>query len=90
VLAPDPVDCRVARSRDDPRARVGGSSVARPSLGCADESILHRVLGEVEVTEDAAEDRDRAGALVAVGAGEVLYDATSAVRMTTGRTSMWP
>ncbi len=55
-----------------------------------DEGVLHRVLGEVEITEDAAEDRDRARTLVAVGAGELLYDATSASRITIGRTSMWP
>jgi len=42
------------------------------------------------VAEDAAEDRDRAGTLVAVGARERLYEATSASRITTGRTSMWP
>jgi hypothetical protein len=48
-------------------------SVPRPPLGRADECVLHRVLGEVEVTEDAAEDRDRARALVAVGAGELFY-----------------
>jgi hypothetical protein len=48
-------------------------SFPRPPLGRADECVLHRVLGEVEVTEDAAEDRDRAGPLVAVGAGELFY-----------------
>ncbi len=58
-------------------------AVPRPALGRADEGVLDRVLGEVEVTEDAAEDRDRAGTLVAVGPlyidrAELLYDATSA------------
>ena len=61
-----------------------------PAFGGAKESVLYRVLGEVDITEDAAEDRDRAGALVAVGAGELLYEATSASRNTMGRTSMWP
>jgi hypothetical protein len=42
-------------------------------LGSADEGVLHRVLGEVEVTEDAAEDRDRAGTLVAVCPRELVY-----------------
>ena len=90
LLAADPVDRRVAGRRDDPGAGIARRSVARPALGRADEGVLHRVLGEVEVTEDAAEDRDRARTLVAVGAGDLLYDATSASRVTIGRTSMWP
>ena len=90
LLAADPVDRRVPRGRHDPRAGIAGNSLARPPLGSSHEGVLHRVLGEVEVTEDAAEDRDRAGALVAVGADELLYDATSASRITIGRTSMWP
>ena len=51
--------------------------VARPTLGRLHEGVLHRVLGEVEVTEDAAEDRDRAGALVAIGANELVYATVS-------------
>src|SRR3954454_17045161 len=73
LLAADPVDRRVPGRGHDPGARVAGSSVAWPPLRRPDEGVLHRVLGEVEVTEDAAEDRDRAGRLVAVGAGELLY-----------------
>ncbi len=65
-------------------------AVPRPALGRADEGVLDRVLGEVEVTEDAAEDRDRARAFVAVGPSELVYEATSASRITIGRTSMWP
>ena len=90
LLAADPVDGRVSRRRHDPRAGIGRSSLPRPSLGGPNEGVLHRVLGEVEVTEDAAEDRDRARPLVAVGADELLYEATSASRITIGRTSMWP
>ena len=90
LLAADAVDRPVARRGHYPRARIRGDAVTRPSLGGSDEGVLHRVLGEVEVTEDAAEDRDRASALVAVGAAELLYEATSASRMTMGRTSMWP
>ncbi len=73
LLAADPVDRRVAGRRHDPGAGIARRSVPRPALGRPDEGVLHRVLGEVEVTEDAAEDRDRAGALVAVGAGELFY-----------------
>jgi hypothetical protein len=43
------------------------------------------VLGEVEVAEDAAEDRDAAGSLVPVRTGEVVAQWT-----TTGRTSIVP
>src|SRR3954447_9073156 len=73
LLAADPVDRRVPGSRHDPRAGIARGSVARPALRRADEGVLHRVLGEVEVTENAAEDRDRAGPLVAVGARELVY-----------------
>src|SRR3954464_7164792 len=73
LLAADPVDRRVSSRRDDPGARIARRSVARPALRRADEGVLHRVLGEVEVTEDAAEDRDRAGPLIAVGARELVY-----------------
>ena len=60
LLAPDPVDRAVARRRDDPGA---AGSPATPSRGqrsaAIDEGVLDRVLGEVEVAEDAAEDRER-------------------------------
>ena len=84
---------RSPRSGPSSRSRrpdCAGTPRGRPALGRPDEGVLHRVLGEIEVTEDAAEDRDRAGTLVAVCAGELLYDATSASRITIGRTSMWP
>jgi hypothetical protein len=76
-LAADPVDRPIARRRDDPGARVARDAVPGPALGRPDEGVLNRVLGEIEVTEDAAEDRDRAGALVAVGACELLYATVS-------------
>jgi hypothetical protein len=72
-LAPDAVDCAVAGGGDNPRARVRWDAVARPALRGADEGVLDRVLGEVEVAENAAEDRDRAGALVAVGTCQLVY-----------------
>ena len=64
-----------------------------PSRGhrsAADEGVLHRVLGEVEVAEDATEDRNRAGPLVAIGASELLYAGVSTGYSTTGRTSIVP
>ena len=51
------------------------------------ERILHRVLGEIEVAEDAGEDGDAAGPLVPVGAVDRVYAPSSAVASTTGRIS---
>jgi hypothetical protein len=73
LLAPDPVDRAVARRRDDPRARVRGRAVARPPLERDRERVLHRVLGEIEIAEDAAENCDAASTLVTEGAGDVVY-----------------
>jgi hypothetical protein len=72
-LAADAVDRPVAGGRDDPRTRVRRDAVARPAFRGAYEGVLDRVLGEVEVAENAAEDRDRAGALVAVRADQLVY-----------------
>src|SRR3954453_17241113 len=66
LLAADPVDRRVPGRRHDPRAGIAAGSVPRAALRRADEGALRRVLGELEATEAAAEDRDRAGPLVAV------------------------
>jgi hypothetical protein len=77
LFAADPVDRPVPSGRHDPGAGVRRDSVAWPALRRLEERVLHRVLGEVEVTEDAAEDRDRAGALVAVGASELVYATVS-------------
>jgi hypothetical protein len=63
--------------------------VNRPALGGDDECILNRVLGEIEVTEDTAENRDAAGTLISIGAGELVY-APFPEWSTTGRTSIVP
>jgi hypothetical protein len=47
--------------------------VPRPPFGGDDERILNRVLGEIEVAEDAAENRDAACTLISIGAGELVY-----------------
>jgi hypothetical protein len=58
-FAPQPVDRPVARGRDDP----GGGIVGQPALGPAlerdQERVLDRLLGAVEIAEDAGEDGDR-------------------------------
>ena len=61
----------------------------RPVLGGDDESILDRVLGEVEVAEGAAENRDAARTLISIGTGEVVYTPFPEWS-TTGRTSIVP
>ena len=58
LLAADAVDRAVACGRDDPRARGTRHALARPPLECGRERVLHGVLGELEVAEDAREDRD--------------------------------
>jgi hypothetical protein len=55
----------VAGGRHDPAAGVGWQAIARPLAQGDGEGHLHRVLGEVEVTEDADEDRYRAAPLLA-------------------------
>jgi hypothetical protein len=98
LLAPQPVDRAVARRRDDPRARIGRDAVTRPALERCREGLLNRVLGEVEVAEDAGQDGDRAAPLVAVdpsdrldpGAGSYRRASASAGIGITGRTSIEP
>jgi hypothetical protein len=73
LRAADPVDRAVARRGDDPRSGIRRRPVARPALRGPDEGVLDRILGEVEVAEDAAEDRDATRTLIPEGAGEVVY-----------------
>jgi hypothetical protein len=58
ALPADPVDRAVARRRDDPCSGLPRDAVSRPALERCRERVLHRVLGKVEVAEDADEDRD--------------------------------
>ena len=55
----EPIDRPVASSGRDPGARVVGHTMTRPALEGDDERLLDRLLGEVEVAEDADERRDR-------------------------------
>jgi hypothetical protein len=72
-LPSDAVDRAVPRRRDDPGAGIRRRPVDGPSLRGADEGVLDRILREIEIAEDAAEDRDATCALVAVGTGELVY-----------------
>ena len=64
-FAPDPIDRAVARRRDDPRAWIARGAVPRPTFERGRERVLNRVLRELEVTEDADEDRNGTSPLLA-------------------------
>ena len=55
LLAAEPVDRPVPGRGDDPGAGVRRRAVAGPALERGREGVLHRVLGELEVAEDAGE-----------------------------------
>jgi hypothetical protein len=59
------VDRPVPGGRRDPRAGIGGDAPVGPDLEGRDEGVLDRLLGEVEVAEDADQGRDRPSLLLA-------------------------
>jgi hypothetical protein len=61
----EPIDRPIARRGRDPGTRVVGHAVARPAFEGDDERLLDRLLGEVEVAEDADKGRDRAARFLA-------------------------
>ena len=63
-LAPDPVDRAVAGRRDDPPGRVRRHAALRPALERDGEGVLDRLLGEVDVAEEADQGGDGAPALL--------------------------
>jgi hypothetical protein len=65
------VDGSVASGRGDPRARVVRHPARRPGLQRRDERLLNGFLGEIEVTKDADERRDRPARL---GAEQAVDD----------------
>ena len=81
ALAAQAVDRLVARDPRDPGAGVVRDAVARPALERDDERLLHRLLGGVEVAEDADQGRDRPSRLVpeqAVDDDLIAYELASA------------
>ena len=64
-LAPDAVNRAVASSRDQPTGRVHGLTVARPPFGGQRERFLRRVLGELDVAENADKRGEHAPPLIA-------------------------
>ncbi len=75
-LAPDAVDGAVSCRGDDPGTRIARHAVTRPALGCDGERILHRVLGQLEVAEDADEDGDGTSPFLPVDVREVSQAAS--------------
>src|SRR5207302_991030 len=84
AIATDPVDRAVARRRHEPRAGVGRHAVPRPPLGGDRERLLHGLLGEVEVAEEADHCSEDPAPLVAEDPFEDRYHSI------TGRTSIAP
>ena len=91
-LAAEPVDRAVAGDPRDPGAGVVGDAVARPALERDREGVLNRVLGEVEVAEDADQGGDRPPRLAPEQAVDVelrlVYEATSLARARRSRRSV--
>jgi hypothetical protein len=64
-LATDSIQRAVSRGDDDPGRRIRGNAVMRPPEERRLEGVLKRVLGELEVTEDANQGRKDARTLLA-------------------------
>src|SRR5438067_5259090 len=58
-LAPEPVDAPIAGRGDDPAGRARRNPRLRPALEGSEEGLLDRFLGDVDVTEEADQGRDR-------------------------------
>jgi hypothetical protein len=63
TLGADPVERAIARRGHDPGRRVVGRSALWPALERAHERILDRLLGAIEIAEDARKDGDRLSGL---------------------------
>ena len=64
-LAAGSVDRAVARGGDDPAGRARRDAGARPGLERDGERLLHGLLGEADVADEAREGGDRAAVVVA-------------------------
>ena len=89
ALAAQAVDGAVARGGDDPGEGGIGDPVARPALERGGVRVLQRVLGAVDVAEDAREDGQRPRAVVADDAGDRVAAVGQSNSMI-GRTSTLP
>ena len=73
-LAAQPIDGLASRGGHQPGARVARDAVDGPVLEGAHGGVLHELLGEVPVAEDAHERSGQAPALVAQDLGQSLID----------------
>ena len=83
---PQPVDRLVPRGGGDPRTRIARDALDRPALERDEPRILDRLLGEVEVAEDADQGGDRSSRLLAGTGGRSRRQSY----WMTGRTSTHP
>ena len=89
ALAAQAIDRLAPRRGGDPGARVGRHAVARPRGQRDGEGVLERVLGQLEVAAEMADQRgEDASGLLAEGP----LDRAAHIPGTciTGRTSTWP
>jgi len=63
---PQLVDRLEAARRDQPRARIAGHALGRPALHRRREGFLQRLLGEIEIAEQADQRREDPARLGAV------------------------
>jgi hypothetical protein len=68
-----PVDGFEPAGRDQPRARIGGCALGRPLFDGRGERILQRLLGEIEVAEEADQGREDAARLRAIDRLDRVY-----------------
>src|SRR6266516_1075594 len=93
ALAPQAVDGLVASRLGHPRTRVRGRALARPLLERRRKRLVHDLLGEVEVAEQADQGGEDAPRLLAIEPADHLRDhRPSAAAYTTadGRTARLP
>src|SRR5690606_38024340 len=66
------VDGLESSRRNEPRASIGGDPVSGPLLERGGKSVVQRLLGEVEITEEADERREYAARVGAVDLTDLL------------------
>jgi len=96
VIATDAVDGPIAAGADQPCARVGRNAVALPLRHRDRERVLQRLLGHIEVAEEADERCERSSRLLAIHprdglpSAHVVHAGTGAGISMIGRTSIAP
>src|SRR4051812_26462557 len=89
LFAADAVDRAVARRGEDPGTGIRRCPVTGPARDRGRERLLQRVLGDVEIAEDARQDRERPSPLLAEDRLDYGCIASCGIG-NTGRTSTAP